>query len=616
MQFNWKIGGEAGFGIMTSGLAFAKIATRSGYNIFDYAEYPSLIRGGHNTYEVLVSEDTLTAPKWDIDLLVCLNKETFNLHKYRLTDKSMVVFDPEMFSPDIPCIQIPIGFTQIKKTEKIDQMMVNTIAVAASIALLGGDLNVFEQLIHQQFDRKGEDVVNFNLRLAKIGYDEAMKSTLLKLDILKKKDVVKQKMVIAGNESFCLGAMAADCRYYASYPMTPASSVLTTLAAWQTTNQMVVRHPEDELSAINSALGASFAGVRASVGTSGGGFALMTEAISYAGIAEIPLVILLAMRPGPATGIPTWTEQGDLLFGVHAGHGEFPKMVLAPGDSEEMIELTMKAFDLADVYQTPVIVMSDKFLSESHISPDKETIDHLLQNHKIRKGKIVSDTKESPYLRYKLENDGVSEMLVPGKKGVYYQANSYEHVEDSHTTEDVGMRVQQVNKRNAKIQTYFKNDFELPKIFGDLTESEIVFVSWGSGKGSILEAQKLLDDKKTAYIHFTHVYPIPEEPIKQLFAQCEGKRIILIENNSQAQFGQLLRMQTGISIKETFLKYDGRPIWPEEVRDFIIGKKQNLNSEKAEMKIQESKSDSQSQVSSENETSEEDIMNKLAQKMA
>ncbi len=573
MRFNWKIGGEAGFGIMTSGLAFAKIATRSGYNIFDYAEYPSLIRGGHNTYEVLVSEDTLTAPKWDIDLLVCLNKETFDLHKYRLTDKSMIVFDPEMFSPDIPCIQIPIGFTQIKKTEKIDQMMVNTIAVAASIALLGGTLQVFEELIHQQFDRKGKDVVNFNLRLAKIGHDEAMKSKHPKLAILKKKDVFKQKMVIAGNESFCLGAMAADCRYYASYPMTPASSVLTTLAVWQSKNQMVVRHPEDELSAINSALGAAFAGVRASVGTSGGGFALMTEAISYAGIAEIPLVVFLAMRPGPATGVPTWTEQGDLLFAVHSGHGEFPKVVLAPGDPEEMIALTLKAFDLADVYQTPCIVVSDKYLSESHTSPDKEVIDQKLQNHEIRRGKIVSDTKASPYLRYKCADDGISEMLIPGKKGVFYQANSYEHIEDSHTTEDVNIRVQQVDKRNAKIQTYFKHDFELPKIFGDLQEAEIVFVSWGSVKGSILEVQKMLVDKKTAYIHFTHLYPMPEEPIRLLFAPCEGKRIILIENNSQAQFGQLLRMQSGISIKEKFLKYDGRPIWPEEIRDYVLGKK-------------------------------------------
>ena len=573
MRFNWKIGGEAGFGIMTSGLVFAKIATRSGYHIFDYAEYPSLIRGGHNTYEVVVSEDDICAPKWEIDLLICLNKDTFEFHKYRLHEKSMVVYDPEVFVPDQPYIKVPINFSQIKKQEKIDQMMVNTIAVGASVALLGGELGVFEKIIHQQFDRKGREVVNFNLKLAKIGFDEASKSTMRKFEILKKKDVVNIQMVITGNEAFSLGTMAADCRYYASYPMTPASSILQTLAIWQYKNQMVVRHPEDEISVINSALGASYAGVRSAVGTSGGGFALMTEALSYAGIAEIPIVIFLAMRSGPATGMPTWTEQGDLLFSVHSGHGEFPKIVISPGDPEEMIDITLKAFDLADIYQTPVIVVSDKFLSESHKSVMKEDADRKLRNHTIDRGKIISEPKNSKYLRYKLEDDGISEMLIPGKNGFYYQANSYEHIEDSHTTESGDERIQQVNKRNAKTQTYYKNHFELPKIFGELKEAKIVLVSWGSNKGPILAALKMLSDEPIAFIHFTHLYPMPQEPIKQLFIPCKGKRLILIENNSQGQFGQLLRMLTGIEIKEQLLKYDGRPIWPEEIRDYILGKR-------------------------------------------
>ncbi|KKQ38281.1 MAG: Pyruvate flavodoxin/ferredoxin oxidoreductase domain protein [Candidatus Roizmanbacteria bacterium GW2011_GWA2_37_7] len=570
MKFNWKIGGEAGFGIMTSGLVFSKIATRSGYHIFDYAEYPSLIRGGHNTYEVVVSNDEITAQKWEIDLLVCLNKETFDLHKYRIHEKTIVIFDPEVFEFEYPCVKAPIGFTKIKKEEKIDQMMVNTIAVGASIAVLGGELSVFENIIHQQFDKKGAEVINFNLKLAKIGFEEAKKSTV-QLDILKKKDVTQPKMVVTGNEAFSLATMGADCRYYAAYPMTPASSVLQILAAWQYKNKMVVRHPEDEISVINSALGASYAGARSAVGTSGGGFALMVEGISYAGIAEIPIVVFLSMRPGPATGMPTWTEQGDLLFATHAGHGEFQIIVLAPGDPEEMVDLTLKAFDLADIYQTAVIVVSDKFLSESHKSVMKEEIDKKLQNHTIDRGKITIDTRQSPYLRYKHEDDGISEMLIPGKKGVYYQANSYEHGEDSHTTENSEERIKQVDKRNTKTQTYFKNHFVQPKIFGELKEASIVIISWGANKGPIIEAQKMLTNQKTAYIHFTHVYPIPQEPIKQLFSRCDGKRMILVENNSHGQFGQLLRMQTGIEIKEKLLKYDGRPIWPEEIRNYITG---------------------------------------------
>jgi len=608
MQFNWKIGGEAGFGIMTSGLVFSKIATRSGYLIFDYTEYPSLIRGGHNTYEVLVSDEAVQAPRWEIDLLVCLNEDTYKLHSDRLTDKSMVIYDPDVFDPEIG-IKIPITFGKIKKDEKIDQMMMNTIAVGASLGILGGDLSIFEEILHQQFDKKGKEVADFNLKLAKIGYDEILKNNIKPLSILKKKDIIDPQMVITGNEAFALGAMAADCRYYVAYPMTPASTVLGVLASWQYKNKMVVRHIEDEISAVNTALGASYAGVRSSVGSSGGGFALMVEGLSYAGIAEIPLVVLLAMRSGPATGMPTWTEQGDLLFAVHAGHGEFPKIVLTPGDPEEMIALTLKAFDLADIYQSPVIVITDKFLSESHSSLSKKVEDAVLQKHKIDRGKIVNDTEETPYLRYLDTKDGVSPMLIPGKKGIYYQANSYEHIEDSHTTEDLKERVKQVDKRLKKNTTYLKNHFELPKIIGDLNNAEIVFVSFGSMKGPIVDAMKLIKTK-SAYIHFTHVYPLAEELVQQIFARCVGKRMILVENNSTAQFGQLLRMQTGIIFKEKLLKYDGRPIWPEEILLYVDDNARSVEEEKNDTKIN-------AKVLQEDSTKKEkEIMDKLAAEMS
>lgn len=568
-KFLWKIGGEAGFGIMTTGVIFSKLATRSGYHIFDYSEYPSLVRGGHNTYEILVSDEEVFATKNDIDVLVCLNKVTYENYKSRLNVSSYAVYDKDSFEIDGDFIKINVPFKSILQELQGQQIMLNTIALGASTALLDGDIDILYLMIEEEFGRKGMEVVGYNKQFAKRGYDYVKENykDLVKQVLTKKDD--KEKLVLAGNDAFSLGAVIADCRVYVAYPMTPTSNVLTILAAWQNKTGMVVRHAEDEISVINTALGSSFAGVRSSVGTSGGGFALMVEAISFAGIAEIPIVIFLGQRPGPATGMPTWTEQGDLLFACHAGHGEFPKIVLAPGDVYETIELTMKAFDMADVYQTPVIIMADKLLCESHKSHIKDQIVSLIENYVPNEGKSVRETSQSPYLRYKLADDGISERLVPGAQGHFYQANSYEHLEDSHTTESSVERVKQVDKRQKKLTTYLINDFQLPTVYGDIEKSETIFVSWGSNKGAIIEARKILKEKgvETAYVHFTYVYPLNKEKLKELFNK--DKRYILIENNSYGQFEKLLVMETGIEIKEKILKYDGRPIWVEEIVEYV-----------------------------------------------
>lgn len=597
MRYNWKIGGEAGFGIVTSGLVFSKIVARSGYHLYDYAEYPSLIRGGHNTYDVAFSDDIITSSIEQIDMLVCLNEATYTLHKNRLSKNSVVIYDSDEFSIDNTNSGVAVSFKKIRKEQDIQFQMVNTIAVGASLALLGGDISIFEDILRSQFSRKGQEVIDFNIKLAKIGYEACINNPFKKNILSKKTNEVK--LVLAGNEAFSLGAVVADCRYFAAYPMTPASSVLTSLATWQKKSKMVVRHSEDEIAVINSALGASFAGVRSAVATSGGGFALMVEALSYSGIAEIPIVVFLSMRPGPATGMPTWTETADLLFAVHSGHGEFPKIVLAPGDSVEMLELTLKAFDLADIYQTPVLVLSDKCLSESHQDFLKSKIDEIVKNHKPNRGKIVKSTNSKPYLRYKIENDGISEMLIPGQQDIYYQANSYEHFEDSHTSEESDVRVAQVDKRHKKLESYLSKEFKPPVWYGE-KDADTIFVSWGGMKGAIVEAQKLLKDNhglNTGFIHFTHIHPLDENKLIKYFDVTENssKRYILVENNSQGQFGQLLRMNTGINIKEKLLKYDGRPILPEEIVQKILNLG-NINQDK-------------------NPSSEEKIMTKLEQKM-
>jgi len=586
MDFTWKIGGEAGFGIMTTGVVFSKIATRSGYHIFDYVEYPSLIRGGHNAYEVHVSGQEISHLKPEIDILICLNKETFEKHKHRLTSSSLVVFDQDEFKIEDDFKKVNVPFKKILSDLKGLPVMKNTIALGVSIGLLGGDINELLKIVEEQFAKKGETVINFNRQFVQAGSDEIKKNySDLILNYLIKKSA-EQKLVMTGNDAFSLGSVIADCRVYSAYPMTPSSSVLTNLAAWQEEVGLVTRHAEDEISVINTAIGASYAGVRSAVGTSGGGFVLMVESISFAGITEIPIVVFIAQRPGPATGMPTWTEQGDLLFTVFSGHGEFQKIVLAPGDNEEMIELTAKAYNLADIYQLPVIVMSDMYLSESHKSVSKKFVDDFITSYKVNRGKLVKNpsfaeasegkqnsklqVKSQNFLRYKITEDGISERLIPGTPGYFYQANSYEHVEDGHTTEEAQPRVDQVDKRTRKWVTYLSHDFAMPKVYGDLEKSEIVFVSWGSNKGTVLQAQKLLSKKGTfsAFIHFNHIYPLDKEKVTALLNQ--NKRYILVENNSWGQFGKLLMMETGVEIKEKFLKYDGRPITAEEIVHKVI----------------------------------------------
>lgn len=571
-QFLWKIGGEAGFGILTTGVFFSKIVARLGYHIFDYIEYPSLIRGGHNAYDVLVSDVPVFASKSIIDLLICLNKDTYTLHNKQLIPSTLVMYDPDEFDFEEHYIKIKVPFKKILKDLGGQAIMKNTIALGASLALLGTDLEELNNILTAQFSRKGENVVNFNRQFAKAGFDYVHDIyAAQKINLLSKRENEKQ-LVLTGNESFALGATIANCRLYVAYPMTPSSSVLTVLAAWQNKVQMVVRHGEDEISVINTALGGSIAGVRSAVGTSGGGFALMVESISFSGIAEIPIVIFLASRPGPATGMPTWTEQGDLLFAVHAGHGEFPKIVLAPGTVEEMVELSVKAFDLADIYQVPVIVMSDMLLSDSHKSMNESLVSNLANRYIPDRGQTITQTDAKPYLRFKVTNDGISPRLIPGQEGVFYQANSYEHLEDGHTTEDAKERIKQADKRDRKTSAYLKNHFKGPEVIGDMDKSEIVFVSWGSTKGVLLEAKRDLEQQNitTSILHFTHLYPLDPTQVASYFSK--KKRYILVENNALGQFGKLLRMETGITLTEKILKYDGRPIFREEITNYVTKK--------------------------------------------
>lgn len=562
MKYQWMVGGEAGFGIMTTGLSFAKIASRSGFFVFDYVEYPSLIRGGHNAYRVTFDSQPVHSLKETVDVLICLNNETYEFHKSELSKNGVVVYDPEDFTPPKGINAIPVPFRAILTEGQGQSIMKNTIALGASLAVIGGDLGLLKDIIAKQFARKGEQVVAFNTMFAQKGYDAVMNSdTKLRTSALAKNTTASEKVVLSGNDAFALGAVMADCKFYCAYPMTPSSSVLTSLASWQDKGNITVRHAEDEIAVINSAIGAAHGGVRAAVGSSGGGFALMVEALSLAGITETPIVVFLSQRPGPATGMPTWTEQGDLLFAVHSGHGEFPKIVLAPGDPDEMVHLTVEAFNLADIYQTPVIILSDMYLSESHRSIESASIQRTFTSVPLNRGKTVRTPTQRPYLRYKITDDGVSERLIPGAQGFYYQANSYEHHEDGHTTEGSEDRVNQVRKRERKQQMYLKRHFTLPAVYGDLKTADTVLVCWGSMKGICLDA--MAARKNTAVIHVTHLYPLDSSRVRELFGY--GKNYVLVEQNATSQFGTLLREQTGVTIEKTINRFDGRPMTVTEI---------------------------------------------------
>ncbi|MCR4264315.1 MAG: 2-oxoacid:acceptor oxidoreductase subunit alpha [Candidatus Roizmanbacteria bacterium] len=582
-SFTFKIGGAAGFGIMTTGLMFSKAATRSGFHIFDYVEYPSLIRGGHNVMETHFAKERVYSQEKGIDLLVALNRETFDFHKHELKDGSGVMYGPEVFELKPEDLEgkhvalIPVPLKKIIEETGILKIMENNITVGAAAALFGFKLEVVYSIIEDIFARKGEEVIIENKKAAQAGYQHIVNNGL-KLPLLEGKDyhpseeVNKSYAVISGNESVGMGALTAGLQFYVAYPMSPSSSLLHYMAAKAKHAGIVVRHAEDEIGVINEAIGASFAGARSMCGTSGGGFALMNEAVSLIGITETPMVVFIAQRPGPATGLPTWTEQGDLQYAIRSAHGEFPKIVFAPGDMEEAYELAMKALNMADKYQTVVILLSDKFLAESHQSVEVDK----LRSFEVRvdRGKLeltpARGEQLQEYQRYKDSEDGISPRTIPGAPGFHFQGNSYEHVPDGHTTEDAGMRIMQVNKRFRKQAIYLRDDFQMPKTYGH-EDADVAVVAWGTTKLPVLEALSYRDwnvnGKKVKLIHFTHMWPMDGDRVKELLEK--EKQLVIIENNSQAQFAQLIRQETGIKIEKRLLKYDGRPIYPEEVLDFL-----------------------------------------------
>ncbi len=573
----WKIGGEAGFGIISSGTMLCRAFSRLGYHVLATNEYPSLIRGGHNVITVRIATEKFEALNKDVHILVALNKETVDLHKGELSEGDLVVFDPKDyewkptdFSTPVKLISLPLN--KILTEQKGEPVMRNTIALGATIALLGADFSSLEQVIRDQFKKKSADVIDQNTKIAKAGYDEIKNNFAGEnskyLDKVTSKEPL---MVLNASEAVGLGSVRAGMKFAAIYPMTPINSVITFLADHAKDLKLVYKQPEDEVAGINMAIGASLGGVRSMVATSGGGFALMVEGLSLAGMLEVPLVIDMGMRPGPATGMPTWTGQGELQFLIHAGHGEFSRIVLAPGDVAEAYQLTVDAFHLADKYQVPVFIVTDKYLNESQWCAPKSV---FAKDVVIDRGKLIAE-KDLPtdgsFKRYsQLSEDGVSPRSLPGMKGGFYIANSYEHDELGYTTELADVASSQTQKRMKKLKA-MEQDVRPPAVYGEM-DAEMTFVAWGSMKGPIIEAMKLLSaqGKKSRLVHFTWLYPFPVEAVTKMLSPVT--RLIDVELNATGQLAALIREHTGISITEKILQNNGRVPYPEEIVEKVLQK--------------------------------------------
>jgi 2-oxoglutarate ferredoxin oxidoreductase subunit alpha len=558
----WKLGGEAGFGIMTSGLIYAKTLARAGLNVFDNIEYPSLVRGGHNSYQVTASANTLFAHHPSVDILVALNQQTIDLHIDELNKHAVIIYDGDQQKLDpakYAATLLSVPFNRLAREIGQDPLMRNTVALGASMALLGIDFALLESVLKDMFG-KHEGVAEHNIAAAQAAFQlvhEQMAPTH-PLPTLHK----PAQAVMSGNEAIGFGAIAAGMKLYSAYPMTPASSLMHFLAATQDKFSFVMKHVEDELSAINMAIGGSVAGVRTMTGSSGGGFALMVEAYTLAAITETPLVIVEVMRPGPATGLPTWTGQEDLQFVLHAGHGEFPRVVIAPGDTEECFALTQEAFNIADQYQLPVIILSDLNLAENHqTTPDLE-----MRVVPIDRGLLMNDQEAAmavEYRRYAITKSGISPRKIPGQAGGVFISNSDEHDEYGFSAEEALNRRNMVHKRARKIKDLLKKVLPI-KLHGP-KEADVTIVCFGSTKRPAIESLALLkaDGIIANVLQIVYMAPFPKDEVLEIIRGA--KHLLLVEANANGQLGSLIHEYTKVELPHRFLKYDGRVIQPEEI---------------------------------------------------
>jgi len=563
VDYSIKIGGEAGQGIQTIGDTLSKVFSRCGYNVFTHQDYMSRVRGGHNFYQIRVSDRDISASRKPVDILVAFDKESISLHGGELSEIGLVVYDsaaikekydgPQFF--DVPLLDLATKSGG-------DKIMVNTVATGAVLGMLGLGTDIFLDILRDTLIKKGEPVFEANVRAAQAGHEFAGRECLR--CEFSASAIGPKKMLIGINEAVGLGALASGCKFYSAYPMTPSTGIMLYIASKAKEYGVIVEQAEDEIAAINMALGASFAGVRAMTGTSGGGFALMVEGLSLAAMTETPIVIALAQRPGPATGLPTRTEQGDLLFALHSGHGEFPRAIFAPGTPEQALFLTKKAFDLSQKYQIPVFILTDQYLSDSQWTYNELSLDKLAYTDWRATESEMEGLKE--YKRHLLTDYGISPFARPGASRHLVVTDSDEHDEDGHLIEDAPTRIQMVDKRLFRKMPLIRSEIAPPVFYGE-SMPDIILVGWGSTYGIMKEVVNgLSDTKKIAMLHFSEIFPFPSNHDFDYLEILEKAKVtICIEQNASGQFGQLMRAETGFEFTGKINRYDGRPFLVEEL---------------------------------------------------
>ncbi|HYS72221.1 MAG TPA: 2-oxoacid:acceptor oxidoreductase subunit alpha, partial [Thermoplasmata archaeon] len=572
----FRVGGAAGDGVASTAETFARLCVRGGLYVHTYSSYQSVIRGGHGWTQVRASEAPVLSHGEDPNLVICLNQETADIHASVVQEGGAILHDASMVKLD--------GLTLRKEVRKIplpmnetarglgEPMMKNVVALGAALALLEIPFAPLEGGIKETFGHKKPEIVEMNLKAAHVGFDALQGQPSLGLGTRFWK--YPGRMMITGNEAICLGAMVAGCKFYAAYPMTPASSILHWMAANGPQRGVVVKQAEDELAVINMAIGAAHAGARAMCATSGGGFSLMVEALGEAGMTETPVVCVLVQRAGPSTGVPTKTEQGDLNLALGAGQGDWPRAILAPRNTIDCYDATVKAFNLAEAYQTPVILMSDLYLGEGYRTAEEDQFNLAVP---IQRGLLASDDGNGKgYLRFKFTEDGISPRAFPGMKGYQFTAGTDEHMESGVLVSDVlagipeyiAVRRKMMDKRMRKLEG-LRHDLSPPELWG-AAGADLTIVSWGSTAMTVREAIIRMASKgyKVNALEFFDLYPFKAEETQDLLERVDTT--LCVEGNYMGQFAHLLRAETGYKVDHMLTKYDGEPFEAREIVDRAI----------------------------------------------
>lgn len=576
-RFVLKIGGESGQGVNSIGEILAFSLKRSGFNIFGYREYPSLIKGGFATYQIDVCENKINSSVSNsVDLSVCLSRVSIHKILPELCNGSTLIHTIEtpMLTPqEVTLVKerniniVYINLLEILKDSNLSKISGNVFIAAVAWKTLCENIEILKQTVTKLLSHKTE-FLESNLKAVNIGYSQNI-GECKKITFSRNQNYSNEGVLISGNDAMGIGSIKAGTRIYYSYPMTPTSNLLYFLAFHAENTKMIVKQAEDEITAVQMALGSMHTGIRALVATSGGGFDLMTESVSMAGMTEIPLVVVLGQRPGPATGLPTWTSATDLNLALNAGHGEFPRCVISVDDAYSSFTLIQHAFNIAEKYQIPVIILTEKQIAESLFFVNRLESSIPIERGLTRPGLLFTNIGNNGMKRYQLTDTGISPRWLPGENSTTYIANSDEHYETGRITEDAKETEQMYNKRLKKLKTL---EAEIPshQYFGD-ESPEILLFGFGSVKNAVVDSITMIKEMRpeltVGYCHYQFLYPFKKEDFLQRIPKSQ--KTACIENNALGQFAGLIAKETGYKFEHQLLKYNGRPFFANEIIDYL-----------------------------------------------